>query len=59
MNKNIKKILVWRTGYLGDTLCAIPVLNALKNKFKFSNLYYLTNKPNNSLTSPSTSFAAS
>lgn len=41
-NFNPKNILIFRTGNLGDTFCAIPALKAIKNQFPDSQLIFMT-----------------
>ena len=39
----VNKILIFRTGSIGDTICSFPSINAIKYKFKYANIDILTN----------------
>jgi len=41
--KNPKTILIYRTGHLGDTLCAIPAIKAVRESFPNAHLILMTN----------------
>lgn len=40
----VNKILIYRIGNLGDTICAIPAMIAVRQHFPKSRIYLLTNK---------------
>lgn len=42
--KNIKKVLIYRIGNLGDTVCAMPALVAIRQRFPEAWVGLLTNK---------------
>ena len=42
--KDPRNILIFRTGNLGDTFCAIPAMKAVKKRFPHSRLIYMTAK---------------
>ena len=41
--KNIKKILVFRTGSIGDNICALPAFSAIRTNFPNAHIDILTN----------------
>lgn len=45
MKNNKEKVLVFRTGSLGDTIVAIPAFNLVRKKFKNAEIKVLTNFP--------------
>lgn len=50
-NENPARILIFRTGSLGDSLCAIPTIAAIKNKFPLAHIDILTNPGKSTLAS--------
>lgn len=44
--KNPKRILVFRTGSIGDTICAMPAIAAIRSHFKHASIHILTNAGN-------------
>jgi ADP-heptose:LPS heptosyltransferase len=42
--KSVKRILIYRVGHLGDTICAIPPMVAVRNKFPDAKIILLTNR---------------
>ncbi len=38
----VKKVLIFRSGTLGDTIVSIPAINLLKNYFKKSSFFFMT-----------------
>lgn len=46
---NPDTILIFRGGYLGDTLCAIPAMRAIQNKFPSARRILMTNKTGDKL----------
>lgn len=40
---NVKRILIYRVGHLGDTICAIPSMVAIRNKFPDARIILVTN----------------
>jgi ADP-heptose:LPS heptosyltransferase len=41
-NQNIKKVLIFRVGELGDNLCAIPAINMIRSNFQKSEISILS-----------------
>jgi ADP-heptose:LPS heptosyltransferase len=53
-NKNLlnaKRILVFRTGSLGDSVCALPAINTIRNNFPEAQIDILTNAGTENLVS--------
>jgi len=44
MKNEVNRILIYRIGNLGDTICAIPAMVAVRQHFPKSRIYLLTNK---------------
>lgn len=42
--KSIEQVLIYRVGNLGDTICAIPSMVAVRQRFPNANIVLLTNK---------------
>lgn len=42
-NKRPEKILVFRTGSIGDSICAMPAMSHLRTHFRSANIHLLTN----------------
>lgn len=47
-----KTVLIYRIGYLGDTVCAIPALTAIRKKFPDSKIILLTNTARQGMPQP-------
>lgn len=45
-NGSPKKVLVFRTGSIGDTICALPAIAALRNHFSNAEIHILSNAGN-------------
>ncbi len=50
--KNPKKILIFRTGSLGDSVCATPALNLIRRHYPGARITLLSNAGKKSLVSP-------
>lgn len=50
-NSEIKKILIFRNGSFGDTICALPAIYSIRNFFPNATLDILTNSGGNNLIS--------
>ncbi|HMN25568.1 MAG TPA: hypothetical protein PKE38_13775, partial [Ignavibacteriaceae bacterium] len=48
---NAKKILIFRTGYLGDSVCALPAIYSIRKNFPDAEIDILTNAGANNLVS--------
>jgi hypothetical protein len=49
--KNPSRILIFRTGSLGDSLCAIPTIAGIRKKYKDATIDLLTNPGKSTLVS--------
>jgi ADP-heptose:LPS heptosyltransferase len=47
----IKKVLIFRTGSIGDTICSLPAIYNVRQNFPFATIDILTNAGNNLLVS--------
>jgi len=47
-----KRVLVFRTGHLGDTVCAIPAFRLIRRHFPDAELMLLCDRPDNSVKVP-------
>ena len=47
----IKKILIFRTGSIGDNICALPAINSVRQNFKDAEMNVLTNSGGGNLVS--------
>ncbi len=44
MKNEVNRILIYRIGNLGDTVCAIPAMVAIRQRFPYATILLLTNK---------------
>ena len=49
--KIIHKILIFRTGSIGDNICALPAINSIRQNFKDAEIHVLTNSGGTNLVS--------
>ena len=49
--RNVSKLLVFRTGSIGDNICAMPSIVAIRKKFPDAQLHILTNAGSSNLVS--------
>ena len=51
VESTIKKILIFRNGSFGDTICALPAINTIRKNFPDSDIDIMTNSGGKTLVS--------